>query len=160
MGSVGSKRRNRCQTQYPTGANAIGVSGCPEPAACTASIASVRIVLMHSVSGSVAVRTAGVSRGHRYRSSPPPRTLLRFRSVARFLGVPAELLAHRGQRPVGERVRVPEGEPDRPARQTTVIPPCLACSCLPSRIAARFRAGPHRDAGTLRQWPRRVERVV
>src|ERR1700761_7529135 len=46
-GSCGSKRRNCCQRVYATGAIAIGVPGCPELAACTASMASVRIVLMH-----------------------------------------------------------------------------------------------------------------
>src|SRR5215467_7823300 len=45
-GSAGSKRRNRCQRQYATGAKAMGVPGCPELAACTPSIESVRMVLM------------------------------------------------------------------------------------------------------------------
>jgi hypothetical protein len=35
---------------YASGARAIGVPGCPESAFCTASIESVRIVLMHSSS--------------------------------------------------------------------------------------------------------------
>ena len=38
-----------------TGASAIGVPGCPELAACTASMLSVRIVLMHSWSSSASV---------------------------------------------------------------------------------------------------------
>src|ERR1700740_1439429 len=45
-GSAGSKRRNCCHKQYATGASAIGVPGCPELAACTASMERVRIVLM------------------------------------------------------------------------------------------------------------------
>src|SRR5215469_1004965 len=45
-GSCGSKRRNFCQRLYATGAIAIGVPGCPEFAVCTASMDSVRIVLM------------------------------------------------------------------------------------------------------------------
>src|SRR5215470_12874918 len=45
-GSCGSNRRNRCQRQYATGAKAIGVPGCPELAACTPSMESVRMVLM------------------------------------------------------------------------------------------------------------------
>src|SRR5215470_1371149 len=45
-GSCGSKRRNCCQRQYATGANAIGVPGWPELAACTPSMESVRMVLM------------------------------------------------------------------------------------------------------------------
>src|SRR5215469_17853640 len=45
-GSCGSKLRNSCHRQYATGAIAIGVPGWPELAACTPSMASVRIVLM------------------------------------------------------------------------------------------------------------------
>src|ERR1041384_3926781 len=48
MGSAGSKRRNFCQSVYATGASAIGVPGWPELACCTASMASVRMVLMQS----------------------------------------------------------------------------------------------------------------
>src|SRR5262245_39449746 len=48
MGWVGSKRRKRCHRQYATGASAIGVPGWPEFDCCTASMASVRIVLTHS----------------------------------------------------------------------------------------------------------------
>src|SRR5439155_22206940 len=47
IGSVGSKSRNFCHSVYATGASAIGVPGWPEFAAWTASMASVRIVLMH-----------------------------------------------------------------------------------------------------------------
>jgi hypothetical protein len=47
-GSSGSNRRNRCHSVYATGASAIGVPGCPEFAACTASIDRVRIVLIAS----------------------------------------------------------------------------------------------------------------
>src|ERR1700740_692568 len=45
-GSPGSKQRNCCHKQYATGAIAIGVPGCPELAACTASMERVRIVLI------------------------------------------------------------------------------------------------------------------
>jgi hypothetical protein len=45
-GSPGSKRRNCCHKQYATGAIAMGVPGCPELAACTASIDSARMVLI------------------------------------------------------------------------------------------------------------------
>src|SRR5210317_752477 len=55
MGAAGSKRNRRFQSQYPTGAKAIGVPGWPELAACTASIAKVRIVLMQSWSCESAV---------------------------------------------------------------------------------------------------------
>src|SRR6516164_1658993 len=48
MGSLGSNLRTRFQIVYTTGASAIGVPGWPEFAACTASIESVRIVLMAS----------------------------------------------------------------------------------------------------------------
>src|SRR5216684_3433933 len=54
IGSLGSKRRNCCHRQYTTGARAIGVPGCPELAAWTASMESVRMVLMHSWSIAVA----------------------------------------------------------------------------------------------------------
>src|SRR5436190_23458710 len=54
-GSCGSKLRNCCHRQYATGAMAIGVPGWPELAACTPSIASVRIVLM--LVGSMGERT-------------------------------------------------------------------------------------------------------
>src|SRR5436190_12643425 len=58
IGSSGSKRRKRCHRQYTTGASAIGVPGWPELAACTASIDSVRMVLMASFSiGVVSVDT-------------------------------------------------------------------------------------------------------
>src|SRR5215469_16017987 len=50
IGSWGSKRRKCCHRQYATGARAIGVPGCPELAAWTASIDNVRIVLMHVAS--------------------------------------------------------------------------------------------------------------
>src|SRR5690349_16042865 len=60
MGSCGSKRRNCCHRQYATGASAIGVPGCPELAACTASIDSVRIVLMHVVSRSFRLSMCGL----------------------------------------------------------------------------------------------------
>src|SRR4051812_46935437 len=46
IGSCGSNRRNSCQSVYATGAMAIGVPGCPELAAWTASIDRVRMVLM------------------------------------------------------------------------------------------------------------------
>src|SRR5262245_50615986 len=52
MGSSGSNRRRRCQSAYATGAMAIGVPGCPELACWTASIASVRMVLILRVSTS------------------------------------------------------------------------------------------------------------
>src|SRR5271165_1141935 len=45
-GSCGSKRRNCCQRVYATGASAMGVPGCPEFAACTPSMESVRMVLI------------------------------------------------------------------------------------------------------------------
>src|SRR5581483_219973 len=54
IGSSGSKRRKYCQRVKATGARAIGVPGCPEFAACTASIDRVRMVLIASWSGSVA----------------------------------------------------------------------------------------------------------
>src|SRR5581483_4536211 len=50
IGSVGSKRRNCCHKLYTTGASAIGVPGCPELACWTASMASVRMVLIESCS--------------------------------------------------------------------------------------------------------------
>src|SRR6266446_6623634 len=58
FGSSGSYRRNSCHRQYVTGARPIGAPGCPLLACCTASIARVRIVLMHSVSSCVPVTTA------------------------------------------------------------------------------------------------------
>ncbi|MEI2658495.1 MAG: hypothetical protein V9G16_15560 [Nitrosomonas sp.] len=45
----------RFQSVYTRGASAIGVPGWPELAACTASIDSVRIVLMDSRSSSASV---------------------------------------------------------------------------------------------------------
>src|SRR5215218_11335635 len=50
IGAPGSKRRNFCQTVYMTGASAIGVPGWPELAAWTASMQSVRIVSIASLS--------------------------------------------------------------------------------------------------------------
>src|ERR1044071_10087226 len=46
MGSCGSKRITRFQIVYTSGASAIGVPGCPDLACWTASIESVRIVLI------------------------------------------------------------------------------------------------------------------
>jgi hypothetical protein len=46
---------------YATGAIAIGVPGCPEFAACTASIASARMALTESWSRSVEVAVMAVS---------------------------------------------------------------------------------------------------
>src|SRR5215831_10999913 len=74
IGSSGSNRSKRCHKQYATGASAIGVPGCPELAACTASMDRVRMVLMQRRSRSgggpamrppVAVRLKG-SRTHLY----------------------------------------------------------------------------------------------
>src|SRR6267378_5634922 len=48
IGSFGSNRITRFQIVYTSGASAIGVPGCPDLACCTASMESVRIVLMHS----------------------------------------------------------------------------------------------------------------
>src|ERR1700691_1682110 len=45
-GSCGSKRRKCCHSVYATGAIAMGVPGCPESAAWTASMARVRMVLI------------------------------------------------------------------------------------------------------------------
>src|SRR5215471_20529301 len=50
IGSFGSNRISRFQIVYTNGASAIGVPGCPDLACCTASMESVRIVLMHSSS--------------------------------------------------------------------------------------------------------------
>src|SRR5829696_3076479 len=50
IGAPGSKRRNFCQTVYMTGASAIGVPGWPELAAWTASMQSVRMVSIASLS--------------------------------------------------------------------------------------------------------------
>src|ERR1019366_7146786 len=58
LGSSGSYRRNSCHRQYVTGARPMGAPGCPLLACCTASIAKVRIVLMHSVSSCLPVTTA------------------------------------------------------------------------------------------------------
>src|SRR5205807_6768971 len=58
IGSSGSKRSRRFQRQYATGAMAMGVPGCPELAACTASMARQRMVLTAncSIADFVAVR--------------------------------------------------------------------------------------------------------
>ena len=53
-GSAGSYRRKSCQRVYATGAIATGVPGWPELAFWTASIDSVRMVLMQARSRSVA----------------------------------------------------------------------------------------------------------
>src|SRR5580692_3354248 len=50
FGSAGSYFRKYCHSENITGARPMGAPGCPEFAFCTASIARVRIVLMHSVS--------------------------------------------------------------------------------------------------------------
>src|SRR5882724_12855741 len=57
MGSFGSNRIIRFQMVYTNGARAIGVPGCPDLACCTASIESVRIVLIANlvISSSVIV---------------------------------------------------------------------------------------------------------
>jgi hypothetical protein len=47
---MGSYRKWFCHSAYATGASAIGVPGCPLLAAWTASIDSVRMVLMASCS--------------------------------------------------------------------------------------------------------------
>src|SRR5690349_5895086 len=62
MGSCGSNRITRFHRVYTSGASAIGVPGWPDLACCTASMDSVRIVLMHSRSSSAAV-VAGLSTG-------------------------------------------------------------------------------------------------
>src|SRR5436189_6458302 len=63
IGSCGSKRRNCCHSVYATGASAIGVPGCPEFAACTASMDKVRMVLIvnSSIGCPVRARSMGVS---------------------------------------------------------------------------------------------------
>ena len=48
IGSSGSNRRNRCHRPYTTGAIAIAVPGCPDCAVWTASMESVRIVVIAS----------------------------------------------------------------------------------------------------------------
>ncbi len=58
IGSFGSKRITRFHSVYTSGASAIGVPGWPELAACTASIDSVRIVLMQRVSISCVAATS------------------------------------------------------------------------------------------------------
>ena len=62
IGAAGSNRRNCCHTVYATGASAIGVPGCPELAACTASIDSVRMVSIatFSIGCSARLATLGV----------------------------------------------------------------------------------------------------
>src|SRR5262245_5014512 len=50
IGSCGSKFITRFQIVYTSGASAIGVPGCPDFACWTASIDSVRMVLMDSCS--------------------------------------------------------------------------------------------------------------
>src|SRR5262245_45986958 len=52
IGSTGSNRMTRFQSVYTSGANAIGVPGCPDFACCTASIDRVRMVLIDSWSSS------------------------------------------------------------------------------------------------------------
>src|SRR5215469_2223519 len=47
-GSAGSYSRKYCQSEYTTGAKPIGAPGWPEFACCTASIESVRMVLIQS----------------------------------------------------------------------------------------------------------------
>ena len=54
---AGSKRMTRFQSVYTSGASAIGVPGWPELAACTASIDSVRMVLMASWSSCVGIES-------------------------------------------------------------------------------------------------------
>src|SRR5262244_807362 len=56
IGSCGSKCITRFQSVYTSGASAMGVPGCPDLACCTASIESVRMVLIQSWSNSVWVR--------------------------------------------------------------------------------------------------------
>ena len=55
LGLAGLWRISRVNSVYATGARPIGAPGCPELAFWTASIDSVRIVLMHSSSSSVPV---------------------------------------------------------------------------------------------------------
>src|SRR5215467_2975636 len=55
IGSTGSKRMTRFHSVYTSGASAMGVPGCPDFACCTASIESVRMVLIHSWSSAVSI---------------------------------------------------------------------------------------------------------
>src|SRR5215472_15127998 len=48
IGSWGSKRMTRFQSVYTSGASAMGVPGCPDLGCWTASIESVRMVLIDS----------------------------------------------------------------------------------------------------------------
>ena len=45
----------RRQSRYPTGASAIGVPGCPDSAACTASIDRTRMELITSQAALVSI---------------------------------------------------------------------------------------------------------
>src|SRR5579872_2241279 len=63
-GCAASYRKCLVKSRYASGASAIGVPGCPEFACCTASMDSVRTVLMHNSSRSdppVALRAALVA---------------------------------------------------------------------------------------------------
>src|SRR5215469_229158 len=57
-----------CQRLYATGANPMGAPGCPEFACWTASMASVRMVLMHSVSSCLPLTTVCSPTTMRYSS--------------------------------------------------------------------------------------------
>src|SRR5215472_6826495 len=58
IGSWGSKRMTRFQSVYTNGASAMGVPGCPDLACCTASIESVRMVLIANWSNCAAVNVS------------------------------------------------------------------------------------------------------
>src|SRR5579862_8103302 len=62
-GSPGLNHRNRSKSVCTTGAMAMGVPGWPEFAFCTASIDSVRMVLMQSWSRSLSDGLNVASRG-------------------------------------------------------------------------------------------------
>src|SRR3954469_10841049 len=77
--SAGSCFITRVNSEYVTGASAIGVPGWPELAFWTASIDSVRIVLMHSssraarsvVTDNAALLLGGVAGSHATRTDRP-----------------------------------------------------------------------------------------
>src|SRR5271166_3728920 len=104
IGSCGSKRMARFQIVYTSGASAMGVPGCPELAACTASIESVRMVLMHVRSRSLFACIAGFLSNE---ASVPCYVTIDFRD----LGNPIGLVRYRhGRGRAGGGHNLPFGE--------------------------------------------------
>src|SRR5215470_5799387 len=101
IGSFGSKRMTRFHSVYTSGANAMGVPGWPEFAFWTASMESVRIVLIASWSSSLLVMPSGLRCFSPLSCQPRSPALSRLGSGV-LLQVPAELVAHGREQLVGE----------------------------------------------------------